>query len=439
MDRIVIIGAGLAGCEAAWQAAEKGHDVDLYEMRPEKTTPAHTTGLFAEMVCSNSMRSNALSNAVGILKEEMRRLGSVIIKTADENSVPAGSALAVDREKFSASVTDKISSHPKINIMRKEVTEIPSGGIVIIATGPLTSDALTEAVLELTGESYLYFHDAIAPVIKASSLDHCIVFRASRYEKGEGEDYLNCPMTEEEYNSFWSELILADKAPLKDFETSRFFEGCLPLEEMARRGRDTLAFGPLKPVGLIDPRTGRQPYGIVQLRQEDIAAENYNLVGFQTNLKFSEQERVFRMIPGMKNAEFVRHGVMHRNTYINAPALLMPSFRLKKEQRIFFAGQISGVEGYVESAASGLIAGRSAFLASANRPVLVPPPVTCMGALCRYISCASPINFQPIKINFGIVKPLGIKERDKRKKNLMLAERALSAIEAWKQNLESLQ
>ncbi len=435
MKKITIIGGGIAGSEAAWQLAERGHRIDLYEMRPEKNTEIHKTDFFAEMVCSNSLRSNITSNAAGLLKEEMRRNNSLIILTADKCKVPAGSALAVDRTLFSKTITEKLSFHKNINIIRKEVKTIPEEGIVIIASGPLTSSDMTKQIKKITGQEYLYFYDAVAPVVTAESLDYSVVFKASRYDKGDGDDYLNCPLDEKEYNNFWSELILAEKASLKDFEKKLFFEGCLPIEEMARRGKDTLAFGPLKPVGLIDPRTKKRPYGVVQLRQEDLAAENYNLVGFQTNLKFGEQERVFRMIPGMENAEFVRHGVMHRNTYINAPALLNQSFQYKNEERIFFAGQISGVEGYIESAASGLIAGLMASRHTEGKTLSTPPPTTCLGALCRYTSTAPVKNYQPVKINWGIVESLGKKERDKRKKNQMLSERALKDLEKWQTTL----
>lgn len=431
--KITVIGAGLAGSEAAWQAAERGIKVTLYEMRPVKSSPAHRSGFFAELVCSNSLRAAALENAVGLLKEEMRRLGSVIMQCADANTVPAGGALAVDREKFARMVTEKITGHPNITVINEEVTKIPDGP-VIIASGPLTSDILAEAIRNLTGADYLYFYDAAAPIVTYDSLDHDKVFRASRYDKGD-DDYLNCPMDREEYERFYEALVKAERVPLRKFEKEIFFEGCMPVEEMAARGPQTLTFGPLKPVGLTDPRTGRWPFAVVQLRQDNAEGTLFNMVGFQTHLKWDDQKRVFGLIPGLENAEFVRYGVMHRNTFINSPVLLFATLQLKIRPEVFFAGQITGVEGYVESAAAGLIAGiNGARFVSGMSPVEFPPE-TAHGALCRYITTSEAKTFQPMNVNFGLLPPLSEKIKDKKLKNGKIAERALAALEKISANL----
>lgn len=430
MKEITIIGAGLAGAEAAWQAANLGAKVKLYEMRPGKMTPAHHTGDFAELVCSNSLRASALENAVGLLKEEMRLLNSLIMDCADRHKVPAGGALAVDREGFSRAVTEKLSAHPHITVIREEVTTIPSEGVAIIAAGPLASDQLTESIRTYTGGEYLYFHDAVAPIISADSIDMNIAFRASRY--GRGEDYLNCPMTEEEYQRFYDALMAAQAHPLKEFENETYFEGCMPVEEMAQRGRDTLAFGPMKPVGLTDPRTGNRPFAVVQLRQDNAAATLYNMVGFQTHLKWEDQRRVFSLIPGLENAEFVRYGVMHRNTFINSPVLLDPTMQLKQDPRVFFAGQITGVEGYVESASNGIVAGVNAVRYALGQEGLVFPRETAVGSLCHYITSADPKHFQPMNITFGLIPPLGKKIRDKKERNKQIAQKALGSLNQFK-------
>ena len=429
---ITIIGAGLAGSEAAWQAAQRGVRVKLYEMRPVQSTPAHHTNLFAELVCSNSLRAAGLENAVGLLKEEMRRLDSVIMRCADEHQVPAGGALAVDRHHFARGVTQIVSEHPNITVVREEVKTIPEEGMVIIASGPLTSEDLAADIGRLTGEEYLYFYDAAAPIITYESLDHDKVFRASRYGKGE-EAYLNCPMTEEEYNRFYTELINAETTPLKHFEKEVFFEGCMPVEIMAARGPQTLVYGPLKPVGLTDPRTEKRSYAVVQLRQENLEGTLYNLVGFQTHLKWPEQKRVFSLIPGLEQAEFVRYGVMHRNTFINSPKLLKSTLQFKRKPDLFFAGQLTGVEGYLESASGGLIAGINAARLALGQELVVFPGETAMGALCQYITTAEPKHFQPMNVNFGLLPPLeGPKIRDKKLKNRTIAEKALATLEAYK-------
>lgn len=434
---VTVIGAGLAGSEAAWQLAQAGVPVELWEMRPGQSTPAHHTGLFAELVCSNSLRAAALENAVGLLKEEMRRLNSLIMAAADRHRVPAGGALAVDRHGFSGAVTAALRQHPLVTIRNGEVTALPEQGLVIVASGPLTSPALAEAIKRLTGEEYLYFYDAVAPVVTGESLDRGKIYRASRYGKGE-EAYLNCPLNKEQYERFWQELVHAETAPLKEFEKPLFFEGCMPIEEMARRGPDTLRFGPLKPVGLPDPRTGQLPYAVVQLRQEDAAGTLYNIVGFQTHLKWPEQRRVFSLITGLEKAEFVRFGVMHRNTYINSPALLAPTLQFRRQRRIFFAGQITGVEGYVESAASGLVAGINAALISQGRETVIFPPETAHGALCRYITTAASSSFQPMNVNFGLFPPLTQKIRGRRAKNTLYAQRALHILQKFKEKLDNI-
>ncbi len=430
MPRVTVIGAGLAGSEAAWQVATRGIPVVLCEMRPKKTTPAHHTGYFAELVCSNSLRARSLYNAVGLLKEEMRRLNSIIMHCADKHCVPAGGALAVDREGFARAVTEILEQHPLVEVRREECTDI-TDGVVVVATGPLTSDRLAERIKEFTGRQYLYFYDAVAPIVTLESIDMSKVFWSSRYGKGE-DDYLNCPMTREEYEAFWEALVNAERAPRKGFEKEKIFEGCMPIEVMARRGRDTMRYGPLKPVGLVDPRTGQRPYAVVQLRRDNAAGTLYNMVGFQTHLKWGEQKRVFRMIPGLERAKFARYGVMHRNTYINSPVLLRPTYQCKKREELFFAGQITGVEGYVESAASGLVAGiNAALLLKGRRPEILPRE-TAHGALAHYITSAEEHNFQPMNITFGLFPPLEEKIRDKKRRNTRYAQRALEKLEQWK-------
>lgn len=430
MDKVTILGAGLAGSEAAWQLAEAGVDVDLYEMRPTVMTPAHHTNLFAELVCSNSLRGAAIENAVGLLKEEMRRLNSIIMRAADTHSVPAGGALAVDRYQFSQMITDTLGNHPRIAVTYREIIEIPEDRPLIIATGPLTSPGLSTAIARLTGSEYFYFYDAAAPIVAADSLDMDIIYRASRYGKGD-DDYLNCPMTKEQYELFWREITQAETTPIKDFEEIVVFEGCMPIETMAARGIDTMRFGPMKPVGLRHPETGEMPYAVVQLRQDNSSATLYNIVGFQTHLKWPEQQRVFRLIPGLANAEFVRYGVMHRNTFINSPEILFPTLQMKEQPKIFFAGQITGVEGYVESAASGLIAGINAGRIMQGLEPRVFPEQTAHGALCKYITQADAAHFQPMNINFGLLPPLGHKIKDKKLKNQAIANRALMALEEF--------
>jgi len=433
MTEIVnVIGAGLAGSEAAWQIAKRGIKVRLYEMRPVKQTPAHHTDKFAELVCSNSLRANNLTNAVGVIKEEMRMFDSIIIKSADNSSVPAGGALAVDRHDFSGRVTDAIRNHPLIEIVNEEVTEIPEG-ITVIATGPLTSPALAEKVKEMTGQDYLYFYDAAAPIVEKDSINMDKVYLKSRYDKGEAA-YLNCPMTEDEFNRFYDALIAAEVVPLKEFEKEIFFEGCMPVEVMAARGRKTLLFGPMKPVGLEDPKTGQRPYAVVQLRQDDGAGTLYNIVGFQTHLKWGPQKEVLKLIPGLENVEIVRYGVMHRNTFINSPYVLEPTYQLKANNQIFFAGQMTGVEGYVESAGSGLLAGINAAKLAKGEELVVFPPETALGSMARYITEANPKNFQPMNINFGLFPELQPKVRDKKVKVEQLANRALTTIQNFMKN-----
>ncbi|MCY7779452.1 FADH(2)-oxidizing methylenetetrahydrofolate--tRNA-(uracil(54)-C(5))-methyltransferase TrmFO [Bacillus haynesii] len=421
-----VIGAGLAGSEAAWQLAKRGINVRLYEMRPVKQTPAHHTDKFAELVCSNSLRANSLTNAVGVLKEEMRVLDSAIIAAADICSVPAGGALAVDRHEFAANVTEKVKNHPNVTVLNEEVTEIPEGP-TIIATGPLTSEALSAKLRELTGEDYLYFYDAAAPIVEKDSLDMDKVYLKSRYDKGEAA-YLNCPMTEEEFDRFYDALVSAETVPLKEFEKEIFFEGCMPIEVMAKRGKKTMLFGPMKPVGLEDPKTGKRPYAVVQLRQDDAAGTLYNIVGFQTHLKWGDQKEVLRLIPGLEQAEIVRYGVMHRNTFINSPSLLKATYQFKKRDDLFFAGQMTGVEGYVESAASGLVAGiNAARLIQGKEPVTFSNE-TAIGSMAHYITETNKKNFQPMNANFGLFKELGVKIKNKQERNEQYASRALETI-----------
>lgn len=426
-----VIGAGLAGCEAITQLTRHGIPVILHEMRPVKSDEAHKTAYFAELVCSNSLRAGNIENAVGLLKEEMRRLGSLIMQKADEHQVPAGGALAVDRDGFAAAVTEAVKANPLVTVIHEEVTDLESlEGTVIVASGPLTSDALFADIKKLLQADYLHFFDAAAPIVTADSLDYDKVYRASRYDKG-GADYLNCPFyTKEEYVAFWEALCSAESAPVKDFEHD-VFEACMPIEEMAARGEDTMRFGPLKPVGLIDPRNGKEAYAVVQLRQDNAAASLYNLVGFQTHLKWPEQRRVFGMIPGLENAEFVRFGVMHKNTYLNSPQLLDKHFNLRSNKRFYFAGQMTGVEGYVESAASGLMAGLAAARAVLELPEVEFPDVTAHGALANYISNPAIENFQPMNINFGLIPPLTVRIRKKREKNAQIAARALEALDGF--------
>ncbi|SIS90816.1 methylenetetrahydrofolate--tRNA-(uracil(54)-C(5))-methyltransferase (FADH(2)-oxidizing) TrmFO [Alicyclobacillus vulcanalis] len=435
MAHVTVIGAGLAGSEAAWQAANRGAKVTLYEMRPVQMTPAHHTDRFAELVCTNSLRSNSITNAVGLLKEEMRRLNSVIMRAADEHAVPAGNALAVDRDGFSERVTELVSQHPQITVVREEITSIPADGVTVVATGPLTSPALSEDIRRLVGHGDLYFYDAAAPIVTKESIDLSKVFFQSRYDQDDAA-YINCPMTEEEFDAFYDALIHAECAELKDFEEERYFEGCMPVEALAKRGKQTLLFGPMKPVGLRDPRTGKRPFAVVQLRQDNAAATLYNLVGFQTHLKWGEQKRVFRMIPGLEQAEFVRYGVMHRNTYINSPAALLPTYQAKVRPTLFFAGQMTGVEGYVESAAAGLIAGINAARVARGQDAIVFPPTTSMGSLAHYITHASPEGFQPMNATFGIFPPLDPPVKDKKARYERYAERALHDLERTMRELE---
>jgi len=470
---IHIIGGGLAGCEAAWQAASRGVRVVLHEMRPVRPTAVHKTDQLAELVCSNSLRGDKLDNAVGLLKEEMRRLGSIVMRAADAHRVPAGAALAVDRERFSQAITEAIQSHPLISVAREEVGRIPADpGMfpLIIATGPLTSETLSADIAALVGGDHLYFYDAISPIVLAETIDMGKVFRASRWgrslrsgsdsrgdpthnetplresdrpasltpacgvDDGEG-DYLNCPMTKEEYDRFYEAVVSAESATVHDFDKEKFFEGCLPIEVMAHRGRDTLRYGPMKPVGLVDPRTGRQPYAAVQLRQDNLAGDHFSLVGFQTQLKWGEQARVLKLVPGLENAEFVRFGMVHRNTYINGPTVLRETWQTKFRDDLFFAGQISGVEGYVESAASGLIAGRNAAALVRGEAPRVPPRTTAIGALAFYVSHADPRNYQPTNITFGIMtpppEPEGRRRLGRAERKLAVSERALADLDIW--------
>ncbi len=436
MPPITIIGAGLAGCEAAWQIAQQGIPVELFEMRPQRMTPAHQSDRLGELVCSNSLRGTGMHNAVGLLKEELRRCNSLLITTADAHAVPAGGALAVDRDGFAEQLTRVIEEHPLITLHRQEITEIPDDCLVIIASGPLTSDALAEKIVALTGQNHLYFYDAIAPIIEADSIDHEQVYAASRYDRG-GADYLNCPFDKEQYLAFVEALCKGDKVVPHDFEKVVHFEGCMPIEVLAERGEMTLAFGPMKPVGLRDPRTGHDPFAVIQLRQDDKHASLYNLVGFQTKLTYPEQERVFRTIPGLENAKFARLGSMHRNTFINSPACLTERLQLKSSPNIFFAGQITGVEGYVESAASGFLAGLSAAAYHQEKSFQTPPLTTALGALLNYPVTASSENFQPMNITYGLFPDLEKRIRKRRDRRQALADRALADLDKWRNGPET--
>jgi methylenetetrahydrofolate--tRNA-(uracil-5-)-methyltransferase len=434
MDPIIVIGAGLAGCEAAWQIAKRGGKVILHEMKPEVYSPAHHSPFFAELVCSNSFKSESIENASGILKEEMKQLESLILKVAKEAKVPAGDSLAVDREVFSKKITQLLESLGNVNVIRGEVSIIPEEEVAIIATGPLTSDHLGKEIQKVMGSQHLFFYDAISPIVTAHSINFQKAFKSSRYGRG-GKDYVNCPMEEGEYAQFVSALIQAEKMSVHPFEKKYLFEGCLPIEEMASRGKDTLAYGPLKPVGLIDPKTGKQPFAVVQLRQEDQFNTLFNLVGFQTRLRHEEQERVFRMIPGLEKAEFVRLGSIHRNTFIDSPRLLRESLQLETHPNLFFAGQITGVEGYMESTAMGLLSGINAYRYRNGKSTIVPPPTTAMGALVYYITHSPAVPFQPMNINFGLFPPLAGKSKGKGKRFLLM-KRALKEMEEWKKKVE---
>ena len=453
---IRVIGGGLAGSEAAWQAASLGVPVTLYEMRPTRLTPVHQTDHLAELVCSNSFRGAQLENAVGLLKEEMRRLGSLVIRVADATQVPAGGALAVDRERFAVGVTEALETHPLVDIRREEIVTIPdseAGSPVIVATGPLTSEALSREIVRLVGSEHLFFYDAISPIVLAESIDQTRVFRGSRYSRdtptgqvtpptidakppsvalSEGGDYLNCPLDESEYVTLHRAILGAERVAVHDFDDTKFFEGCLPIEVMAHRGLDTLRFGPMKPVGLRDPATGRRPHAVVQLRQDDLAAEHYSLVGFQTQMNWGEQRRVLRLIPGLEHAEFARFGMIHRNTYINAPSVLGPTWQMRSRPELLFAGQLSGVEGYVESAASGLIAGLSAVALQRALPFQPPPRTTAIGSIAFYVSHANPVDYQPTNVAFGLLPSLDRPIRQKRARRQAMAERALSDLAAWR-------
>lgn len=429
MEKVVrIVGGGLAGCEAAWQLARRGVVVELFEMRPQRMTDAHATGYLGELVCSNSLRSNALSAPAGLLKEEMRKLGSLVIRVAEANRVPAGSALAVDRDRFARSLTEAIEALPGVRLLRREIDEIPSGP-AIIATGPLTSPALSQCLAALLGSEHLYFYDAISPIVVADSINSSVAFKASRYGR-DGDDYLNLPLARAEYDRFVDALSTAERVPTRSFERFVPFEGCMPIEEMADRGKETLAFGPMKAVGLIDPRTGKRPHAVVQLRQENRDRTLYNLVGFQTKMTYPEQRRVFALIPGLEKAEFARLGSLHRNTFINAPRHLLPTLQARGRQMLFFAGQMTGVEGYIESAATGLLAGVNAARLVAGRQPVIPPETTALGALLRYISDPQRERFQPMNVNFGLIRPLAAPLRGKAKKEMM-ARRALADMETW--------
>ncbi|KPU28229.1 tRNA (uracil-5-)-methyltransferase [Caloranaerobacter sp. TR13] len=429
-NEVMVIGGGLAGCEASWQLASRGIKVKLFEMRPVKNTEAHHTDKLAELVCSNSLKSDSIENAIGLLKAEMRMLNSLIMEAADNNRVPAGGALAVDRERFSEEITNKICNHPNIELIRNEITEIPTDSFVIIATGPLTSKGLTDHISKLTKAEHLYFYDAAAPIVTYESINMKRAFKGSRYNKGEA-DYINCPMNKEEYERFYQELIKAEVHPLKNFEKQIVFEACMPIETMAKRGKETLLYGPLKPVGLENPITKEKYYAVVQLRQDNKEGTLYNMVGFQTNLKWGEQKRVFSLIPALENAEFVRYGVMHRNTYIDSPKVLKPTYQLKEYENIMFAGQITGVEGYVESAASGLVAGINMSRILLDKQPLIFPIETALGSLSNYISDGSISNFQPMHINFGIMPALEHRVKNKKERNKLKSERSLKVLQKF--------
>jgi methylenetetrahydrofolate--tRNA-(uracil-5-)-methyltransferase len=435
-ERVTIIGGGLAGCEAAWPLARRGVSVDLYEMRPARRTEAHTGEQLGELVCSNSFRNATLETAVGLLKEEMRRLGSLVMRVADTCRVPAGACLAVDRDLFAGGLTREIEALPTVRLVREEMTALPEG-IVIIATGPLTSPALSEALAQSFGTAHLYFYDAIAPIVTAESIDMGIVWKASRYGKG-GEDYINCPLDRAGYYAFVDAVVAADKVPTRDFERCIYFEGCMPIEEMARRGPDTLAFGPMRPVGLVDPRDGRRPFACVQLRQDDADGRLFNMVGFQTKMTYPEQRRVFRMIPGLEKAEFVRLGSLHRNTFVNSPALLLPTLQINGRKRHFLAGQLVGVEGYVESAATGLLAGMNAWRLLRGEPLATPPRTTALGSLMSYVTHRGRKAFQPMNANYGLFPPLG-RPLHGRDKKLALAGRALEDLSRWSERARLLE
>jgi methylenetetrahydrofolate--tRNA-(uracil-5-)-methyltransferase len=431
-----IIGAGLAGCEAAWQCARRGIEVELYEMRPRRTTPAHRTGDFAELVCSNSLKSNSEFTAPWLLKEEMRRADSLLMDIARHAAVPAGHALAVDRAIFAAQVTEAVSHHPHIKIIREELTAVDeNAGVTIVATGPLTSDALAREIARLSGSEHLFFYDSISPIVDADSIDRSRVYLAARYGKGSA-DYINCPMSREEYDRFYDALLEAESVEGHDWEKLNYFEACLPIEEIARRGRDTLRFGPMKPVGLVDPRTGQRSYAVVQLRQENLRADSYNIVGFQNHLRFPEQDRVFRLIPGLENARFLRYGQIHRNTYLNAPALLTPALQMKEHPRVLFAGQISGVEGYVESIAMGLLAGLHAAALARGAEPLPPPRPTAFGSLVNYLTQSDARDFQPANITFDLLPPLEKTVRDRAVRHRLQCERSLAELETWLREVE---
>jgi methylenetetrahydrofolate--tRNA-(uracil-5-)-methyltransferase len=438
-SKIKIIGAGLAGCEAAWQCARRGHEIELYEMRPVKTTPAHETDKFAELVCSNSLKSESENTAPWLLKEEMRRVGSLLLRIAQETSVPAGHALAVDRENFAAKVTEAISAEPNIKVIRQEFTQITEDdGLTVIATGPLTSDALSLEIGRLSGSNHLFFYDSISPIVEADSIDMSKVYMAARYNKGTA-DYINCPFTKAEYDRFYDALVAAESVESHDWEKLNYFEGCLPIEEIGRRGRDTLRFGPMKPVGLDDPRTGRWPYAVVQLRQENLRADSYNLVGFQNHLKYGDQARVLRLIPGLENAKFLRYGQIHRNTYINAPTLLTEILNLRQHTNVFFAGQISGVEGYTESIAMGMLAGINVSRITQGLSTVPPPRETALGSLVHYICHAEVKHFQPANITFDLLPHLSEDERrkvrDKKLRHKIVCENALEKLASWTQEI----
>lgn len=437
MPTVNVIGAGLAGSEAAWQIAQAGVDVNLYEMRPVKMTPAHHTSNFAELVCTNSLRANQITNAVGLLKEEMRQLHSIIIQSADATAVPAGGALAVDREPFSELVTQKLTSNPHIHVANEELSVFPDG-ITVVATGPLTAPGLAQAIVDLNGEAGLSFFDAAAPILDANTINEDIVYKKSRYDRGEAA-YLNCPMTKDEFLTFYQALVSAEVAEGHDFEKMTVFEGCMPIEVMAKRGIKTMLFGPLKPVGLEDPRTGKEPYAVVQLRQDNAAASLYNMVGFQTHLKWGEQKRVFRLIPGLENVQIIRYGVMHRNTFMKSPVVLEPTYASKRRPDLFFAGQMTGVEGYVESAASGLIAGINAARIALGETPLIFPETTAMGSMAHYITHTSAHHFQPMNANFGIMPALTVRVRNKKERNQQLADRALKDLATFQARMNRVE